>query len=408
MNRLTLLIIALITSAALAYEPKVPIRNVAVVETQIDEQSGVANEISKAEVRVITDEIRREAVNNLPRARYSVMTSETVQSMGSAVLAECAEENCVIALGSKIGADYIVRGIISKFRDNFTLTVEMYETEYGMLVATASPLRTANLDELLEKSGPACVAMYKKFLEASSPAGAQQTAAPAVQQQQAGTVGEAADYKEQAKRELEMERARLEAADEMRREKRELAKREREQAREKAAEKRLARKYTAGVRQIVGLDWDEGDSFYYGIEPYLRTQRSENKHTYLGLGFTYHKNYNRNDHVDNEYQAAGFMEWHLKDKGRFASLNVYGGPGAVLGYYSYEFYYSTDYGYYDNSRMDVSGFGLDIGGQGGAQLRLGAFVIGVEARALYYMRFWNNGFDGGITIPIGMTLGVAF
>ncbi|MCL2218405.1 MAG: fibrobacter succinogenes major paralogous domain-containing protein, partial [Chitinispirillia bacterium] len=136
--------------------------------------SGAAKEMSKAEVRVITDEIRREAVNNLPRNRYSVMTSETVQSMGSAVLEECAEENCVITLGSKIGADYIVRGIISKYRNNFTLTVEMYETEYGMLVATASPVRTANLDELLEKSAPACAAMYKKFMETSLPAGVQQ------------------------------------------------------------------------------------------------------------------------------------------------------------------------------------------------------------------------------------------
>jgi len=396
MKRLTLFLIMLLTSAAIAQGPKTPIKNVAVVETQIDERSGVANEINRAEVGVITDEIRREAVNNLPRARYSVMTSETVQSMGSAVLAECAEENCVIALGSKIGADYIVRGIISKFRDNFTLTVEMYETEYGMLVATASPLRMANLDELLEKSGPACVAMYKKFLEASSPAGAQQTAAPAVQQPQAGTVGDAAVYKEQAKRELELERARLEAANEMRREKREQVKQEREQARQKAAEKRLARKYTAGVRQIFGSgDVSGGDRSYYGIEPYLRLNQSETKRIYLGLGTTrcYAGGYYEFN-IGNEYQAAGFMEWHLKDKGSFAAFNIYGGPGTVLRYYSYEWY--------------GSGIGLDIGGQGGAQLRLGAFVIGAEVRALCYMRFWDSGIEGGITIPIGMTLGITF
>ncbi|MCL2219537.1 MAG: hypothetical protein FWC23_05955, partial [Chitinispirillia bacterium] len=70
MKRLTLLLLMLLFSTAFAQGPKVPIRNVAVVETQIDEQSGAAKEMSKAEVRVITDEIRREAVNNLPRNRY--------------------------------------------------------------------------------------------------------------------------------------------------------------------------------------------------------------------------------------------------------------------------------------------------------------------------------------------------
>jgi len=165
-----------------AFAQRVPVKNVAVIETQIDERSGAADEINRAEVGVITNEIRREAVNNLPRNRFNIMTSETVLAMGEAILEECAEENCVIALGSKIGADYIVRGIISKFRQNFTLTVEMYETEYGMLVATADIVRTADLDELLEKGRAASSAMYKHFAETSSqirPAAAPQAAVQA-------------------------------------------------------------------------------------------------------------------------------------------------------------------------------------------------------------------------------------
>jgi len=177
MNKAVLILTLLFCTAAFAQ--RVQVKNVAVIETQIDERSGAASEINRAEVGVITNEIRREAVNNLPRGRFNVMTSETVQAMGAAVLEDCAEENCVIALGSKIGADYIVRGIISKFRDNFTVTIEMYETEYGMLVATAAPVRTANLDEILEKTTAACADMYKKFLEASSPPGAPAAAAPA-------------------------------------------------------------------------------------------------------------------------------------------------------------------------------------------------------------------------------------
>jgi len=157
------------------FAQRIPIKNVAVIETQIDDGSDAASKINRAEVRGITNEIRREAVNNLPRGRFNVMTSETVQSMGDAVLEECAEENCVIALGSKIGADYIVRGIISTFAENLTVTVEMYETEYGMLVATAASVRTANLNELLERTAVVCAEMYRKFLEGSLPQASLQT-----------------------------------------------------------------------------------------------------------------------------------------------------------------------------------------------------------------------------------------
>jgi len=157
----------LLCTAAFAQPQRVPVKNVAVIETQIDERSGAASMINRAEVGVITNAIRSEAVNTLPRGRFNVMTTETVQAMGAAVLEECAEENCVIALGSKIGADYIVRAIISKFAENLTVSIEMYETEYGMLVATAPPVRTASLNDLLEKATVACAVMYKKFLETS-------------------------------------------------------------------------------------------------------------------------------------------------------------------------------------------------------------------------------------------------
>jgi formylglycine-generating enzyme required for sulfatase activity len=161
-GKIIFLAIAIFCSTAFAQ--KIPIKNVAVVETDLDEQSGAAKGLNRAEVREITAVLRREAVRALPKERFNVMTSETVQAQGSAVLAECAEENCVIALGSKIGADYIVRGIISKFQTRFSLTVEIYETEDGNLVAVADAVRSTNLDELLEKSTVACAAMYADFL----------------------------------------------------------------------------------------------------------------------------------------------------------------------------------------------------------------------------------------------------
>jgi len=169
-----LLVLFCTAISALAQTARIPVKNVAVIETQIDVRSAAASVISSGEVGVITNQIRSEAVNNLPRNRFNVMTSETVQSMGAAVLEECAEENCVIALGSKIGADYIVRAVIGTFGDNLTVSIEMYETEYGMLVATDSRVRSADLNELLEKTMAACAVMYKRFLETSgSPAAPQ-------------------------------------------------------------------------------------------------------------------------------------------------------------------------------------------------------------------------------------------
>ena len=138
---------------------------VAVVETDVDAQSGASAGINPAEIREITAELRRQASQNLPLGKYSVMTAETIQSMGGAVLEECAEENCVIALGSRIGADYIVRGTISKFQTKFTLAVELYETDNGTLIVSSDAVRSENLGELLDKAAEASAKMYKIFVD---------------------------------------------------------------------------------------------------------------------------------------------------------------------------------------------------------------------------------------------------
>ncbi len=165
-------------------------RYVAVVETEIDAQSGASAELNPAEVRQITAALRREAVENLPRGTYHIMTSETVQSMGGAVLEECSDENCVVTLGAKIGADYIVRGTISKYGTKFTLSAEMYETDNGTLVASSEYVRADNTAELMDKTVTASANMYKKFVNPAyqppapayqPPASAYQPPAPAYQ-----------------------------------------------------------------------------------------------------------------------------------------------------------------------------------------------------------------------------------
>jgi len=145
------------------------VKYVAVVETEVDSRSGASASLTPAEVALITAELRREAVNNLPRNAYSVMTTETVYAQGGAVLEECADENCVITLGSKIGADYIVRGTISKFQTMLTLSVDIYETEDGTLVASSDPVRSEKPAELLGLAATACANMYKKFADARNP-----------------------------------------------------------------------------------------------------------------------------------------------------------------------------------------------------------------------------------------------
>jgi len=169
-KRLTFFLLAsALFTAMTAASASAQIKYVAVVETEIDAQSGAAAKLNKAEVRLMTAELRSVAVKNLPRDKYNIMTSETVMSQGSAKLEECAEENCVIALGSRIGADYIVRGIVSKLGTSLTMSVEMYETEDGNLVATSGVVRSGNTAELMDKAAAACAEMYKTFVATQRP-----------------------------------------------------------------------------------------------------------------------------------------------------------------------------------------------------------------------------------------------
>jgi hypothetical protein len=157
---------AILIAATLASAASV--KNVAVVETEVDEESGASELISAAEVRLVTAELRREAVKNLPQRKYSVMTTETVMAQGTAVLLECAEENCVISLGSKIGADFIVRGHISRIDAKLTLAVDVYDTEDGNLIASSEAVRAEKVADLLESAATACAEMYKNFVTAHS------------------------------------------------------------------------------------------------------------------------------------------------------------------------------------------------------------------------------------------------
>jgi len=122
------------------------------------------NELTESEQRYITQEIRRQARSNLPDS-YNVMTEQAVMVLGDAVLQECAEENCMVAFGEKIGADYISKGTVSKFRSMYVLTIEIYETRKGMMVVSSDPIESTDLDKFIPEIRTVAPALFKKFID---------------------------------------------------------------------------------------------------------------------------------------------------------------------------------------------------------------------------------------------------
>jgi len=138
------------------------VKRVFVAEVGIS--ASASAKLTPEEITLVTKSLRNAAVNNLPQNEYKIMTSETVIAQGNAILEKCESEECVITLGSAIGADFIVRGTVSKIQTMFALTVEMHETEDGNLVASSDLVRAENIVELIDKGAKACADMYRKFV----------------------------------------------------------------------------------------------------------------------------------------------------------------------------------------------------------------------------------------------------
>ena len=172
---------------------------------------------------------------------------------------------------------------------------------------------------------------------------------------------------------------------------------------------------TSAVRQpknAISLRVATGEGFLT-TEAYMRMDlESQNRRVYMGIGWG-----SANGTVSvngtsinvayrgNEYYLVGFYEWwHASKSGLF---NVYGGLGGVLGYYNYKYHYAGIH--IDN----VSGPGLDASAQGGAGLKLGPVILGVDMRLATYARVWNyedTGFEikGGFAYSIGTSAGISY
>jgi len=148
---------------------------------------------------------------------------------------------------------------------------------------------------------------------------------------------------------------------------------------------------------------DPDPTFTIYPEVYLR-RKLDDIRLYMGLGWWSGIGSVLVNDVDmgvkykgNEFQLVGFIEWHTYTDDNYY---VYGGPGVVLGYYDYNYYYS-----YGTWTKKISGTGVDIGGQGGIGGRVGAFVWDIDVRPMFTMRFWNL---AGFMCTVGVNLGFAF
>jgi hypothetical protein len=89
----------------------------------------------------LTAKFREVASNILPKARYGIMTQQSiVDRLGSEEQAAkiCREATCLADLGRKVSADYIAQARIGRFSGNLTIKIELYDVRSGNLIASVT------------------------------------------------------------------------------------------------------------------------------------------------------------------------------------------------------------------------------------------------------------------------------
>ncbi len=138
---------------------------IAVIGAEIDQAAvGLQKELTEADLNHITREISRLAVKEFPKSDYVIMTDETYLNMGDAVLQDCDGENCYIAIGKKIGADYIIKSIVGKFRNTFTLSIEIYDTKNGNLFGSSDLIDAKDIESLIPKMRQKAPVLFKELI----------------------------------------------------------------------------------------------------------------------------------------------------------------------------------------------------------------------------------------------------
>jgi hypothetical protein len=141
-------------------------KSVAVFETLADRDSVVDD----ADRRYLTNELRKIALEELPKTRFSVMTRENIFQLipPGKSLEECAEGQCLVELGRNVGAEYAAQGTVSKFGGQFTITVECYETMGGKLIGSFTS-ESETVNGLLAAMREKAPAMFEELLTDGEP-----------------------------------------------------------------------------------------------------------------------------------------------------------------------------------------------------------------------------------------------
>jgi hypothetical protein len=113
-----------IFSSAKVPVPRIDTVKVVILETEADAESpGLAKEFKPSELRYMTQEIRRTAINYFPKSRYFIITEQD--------------------------ADFIIKGVIGKFRKNYTFRIEVYDVGNKMLIISSEPVGNEKVEDLL-------------------------------------------------------------------------------------------------------------------------------------------------------------------------------------------------------------------------------------------------------------------
>ena len=125
--------------------------------------SEVEEELTINELRLLSDELRRQAVNILPANEFNVLTRDGIIALIPADEEEaaCLAESCAVDIGRAIGAEYISAGRIAKFAGKLSLTIELYETMGGRLLGSFLTYGTS-IEGLMETIKAESPAMFEK------------------------------------------------------------------------------------------------------------------------------------------------------------------------------------------------------------------------------------------------------
>ena len=95
-------------------------------------------EVSIPEMRHLSDELRRQAIQTLPKNNYAVLTRDNMFSLmpTDEEEAQCLAESCAVEIGRAIGAEYVSQGKIGRFGGELSLSIELYDAMSGKLLGS--------------------------------------------------------------------------------------------------------------------------------------------------------------------------------------------------------------------------------------------------------------------------------